>query len=216
MRFNWFFFDLDGTLIDTLPGIQYSADQAIKIVLPGHSSINLANWIGPPIRTIFSNALPGLESSLLGALEKEFRISYDQEGWKRSKPYDGVLETLAWLNDKNKKSLIITNKPRYAAQSIVNYFKLGQYFIEIITPDSNSPQFESKLTMAQFLISKYWLKNEEILFIGDSMDDYLAAQSNNIQFAGVVYSYGRLERKPNEGNGFLPLKSFSDIRQFLE
>ena len=50
-------FDLDGTLIDSFPGIDYSINLALNAVLPGTIIPDLKRRIGPPINKILQGAL---------------------------------------------------------------------------------------------------------------------------------------------------------------
>src|ERR1700733_5364416 len=77
-------FDLDGTLVDSLPGIEFSVREAFsscKLPLPKES---LREMIGPPIRTILSQAGNVVGESGLDILERAFRASYDSDGWRKT------------------------------------------------------------------------------------------------------------------------------------
>ena len=50
-------FDLDGTLLDSLPGIAFSVREACRMVGLPEPKINLRSLLGPPIRTILSRAV---------------------------------------------------------------------------------------------------------------------------------------------------------------
>jgi phosphoglycolate phosphatase len=74
-------FDLDGTLVDSLPGIAFSVDAAIaESGLPVRRT-DLRPLIGPPIREIFRQLLPQADALHLSSLEAAFRTSYDTGGW---------------------------------------------------------------------------------------------------------------------------------------
>jgi phosphoglycolate phosphatase len=104
-----FIFDLDGTLVDSLPGIQYSIDAALA---PSQRCINdLSARIGPPIRSILQ-AATGASTKDLDEMERLVRTSYDSEGWRKTVRYPGATEMLASLHARGSRLFIITNKPR--------------------------------------------------------------------------------------------------------
>ena len=78
------FFDLDGTLFDSLPGIAYSIEQAFKVCSLPMPPLNLPQMIGPPIATILSQAAPEATEPERVLLERAFRASYDSEGWQKT------------------------------------------------------------------------------------------------------------------------------------
>ena len=80
-------FDLDGTLIDSLPGIEFSVKAAFDACGVHGTTNDLHSMIGPPIRTILEQAGNVTDERELLDLEKAFRKSYDDEGWKMSTCY---------------------------------------------------------------------------------------------------------------------------------
>ena len=90
-------FDLDGTLVDSLPGIESSARTAIESVLPGVPMPDLKAIVGPPIAAMFARLWPDLEPEKMGRLVAAFRSHYVEKGCLDSLPFPGVMETLSRL-----------------------------------------------------------------------------------------------------------------------
>src|SRR5580658_355753 len=88
-------FDLDGTLLDSLPGIRFSVEAAFRACGLAMGDVDLRSLIGPPIRTILAR-MAGKQPSgeELDQLERSFRWSYDCEGWKMTPHYEGAAEAL--------------------------------------------------------------------------------------------------------------------------
>ena len=76
--------DLDGTLVDSWPGIEYASQVAVRATLPGKVMPELRPYMGPPIREMFRQALQEESVEVIIELERQFRASYDGEGWRRS------------------------------------------------------------------------------------------------------------------------------------
>jgi sialic acid synthase SpsE len=85
---------------------------------------------------------------------------------------------------------IVTNKPSLPTIQILSYFGLTPYFIEVVCPDSNHPTFKGKTESLRYLLEKYTLKSEQVVYVGDSQDDLFTAEALNITFIGVEYGYG--------------------------
>ena len=205
-------FDLDGTLVDSRPGIVGSLMQSAKTVFPGKNIADLHFQIGPPVRAIMQAALGSLSEAQQIALEEAFRASYDNGGWKDTLIYPGVEETLDVLRRQGLSLFIITNKPTFPTTQILVHLDLRHRFEEVLSRDSHQPPFDSKAAMLTFLLAKYSLPAEEALYVGDSEEDLLAAEECKIGFIGIEYGYGTFpERK-----GQLPMiHSFQELLKVL-
>jgi len=183
-------FDLDGTLVDSRPGILFSLKQAIRQVFPDSQPDSLEFTIGPPVREVLHRALENTTKKELDKLEAAFRSSYDGEGWKMVHLYTGVMETLKAFQAREIPMYIITNKSSIAAMQILSHLDLSPYFIEVVCPDSRSPRFKGKVDILRFLLDKYALPSEHVVLVGDSIDDLFAAEALKVPFVGVEYGYG--------------------------
>ena len=140
-------FDLDGTLIDSVPGMNSSNCSPRGSITNGRCS-GLAAVYGPPIREVLAIALRHLSQFVitddLDALEMAFRKSYDAVGWRMSVLYPGVVETLHSLVAEHFRCFIVTNKPTLSASNILRELNIAQLFVDAFSRDSRHPAFKSK------------------------------------------------------------------------
>ena len=183
-------FDLDGTLVDSLPGIEYSCELALQLVAPECVLPSLREYLGPPIRRILAELLPDFDAERLDEVERYFRASYDSEGWQKSVAYDGVPETLRRLAGAGYRCFVITNKPQGPSRRILAHLQLMRHIEEVVSPDSKAPPYRSKAEGVRHLIHKFGLDAERAVLVGDSEDDALAAEMSGVRFAAVSYGYG--------------------------
>jgi len=208
-------FDLDGTLVDSLPGIESAAQTAWGIVQPDRPCPALRPLIGPPIREMFQRAWPDVPAETLQALERAFRKAYDSEGWQMTTAYPEVVETLASFNAAGLMCLGVTNKPQFATQRILEHCRLKPHFREFLSPDSTDPAFKSKAEAVAVLLTRYDLHPNHTLLVGDSLDDARAAQACDLQFAAFIGGYGQVE--PQTGLPIdLRFECFTDLLHFVE
>jgi phosphoglycolate phosphatase len=194
-RFSVQLFDLDGTLVDSLPGISHSFSRALNLVLPHATLPNIRPFIGPPIREIFQRALNGAANSQdLDALELEFRRSYDADGWQLSVPYPGVIDGITALVNSGVDCYVVTNKPAIPTHRILNHFGLSALFQEVVTRESRTPHFTSKREATRDLANRLSGPRSQILFIGDSTDDAEAAKACGFRFAAADYGFGNVSQ----------------------
>jgi phosphoglycolate phosphatase len=185
-------FDLDGTLLDSLPGIEHSVHQALTSCQLPQSPLSLRSLIGPPIRTILSTLTGITDHQLLDSLERAFLLHYDQDGWRMTTLYPGVLSLLDSLSTRGCRLFIASNKRRSISLQILATHQLTQFFEEIVTRDSRTPPYASKREMLDALIEQRSLQPADCLFTGDTMEDAEAAAAVGVSFAFMTHGYGNI------------------------
>ena len=183
-------FDLDGTLVDSLPGIAFAAEVAWAAVQPGPPCPALRPLIGPPIREMFRQALPAAEVATLDALERAFRAAYDADGWCRTTVYPGVIETLIALTTVGVRCFGVTNKPSLPTQRILDHCGLRPYFGAFLSPDARVPRFASKAAAVAALLAEFALDRGRTVLMGDTPDDGRAAAACGLRFVSFAGGYG--------------------------
>jgi len=208
-------FDFDGTLVDSLPGIEYAVAAAWATVQPGPPCPSLRSLVGPPIRETFRQALPDADAATLTALERAFRNAYDSDGWQKTVVYPGVLETLAILTANGVQCFGVTNKPSLPTQRILEHCGLQVYFQAFLSPDSRIPLFASKSEAVAELLTQYSLDPARTLLMGDSVDDACVAQEWGLRFAAFAGGYGQAHQQ-TEVPVALVCTRFADVLQLIK
>jgi phosphoglycolate phosphatase len=203
-------FDLDGTLVDSLPGIEQSARMAIGRVLPEEPMPDLRAIIGPPISKMFAKVWPNLAPEKMDRLVAEFRIHYVTRGCLASTPFPGVLETLSRLHSSGVALFVLTNKPVAPTFKILDHLGLARFFIGTLAPDSVEPPLRSKPDGARLLMEKFALKPGETALVGDGADDAASAAACGFRFIAATYGYGTAG-----ASAALRIEKFSEIERLL-
>jgi phosphoglycolate phosphatase len=183
-------FDLDGTLVDSIPGIQWSVEQALAACGMPPVCRDLKPLIGPPIRDILANVSGASEPAVLDRMELAFRSAYDSVGWRKTTCQPGAKGALERLRMAGCALWIVTNKPGYAAHAILSELALAVLFQEIVCRDSRTPGFASKEEMLVNLLERCELGRTESIMIGDTLEDGRAAAAAGIACALVPHGYG--------------------------
>jgi len=208
-------FDLDGTLVDSRSGIEYSVRAALRAVFQGRSYPGLRLHIGIPIRRIFSEILDDPTSLLLDQLERQFRASYDSIGWKQSRAYRGAAKVLSCLTRSGIGCFVATNKPLHATRCILEHLNLHGFFREVVTPDSWNPPFSSKRDVVAHIMQRYCLNADETMFVGDSLEDRSAADANGLPFGAVTYGYGDPLSEPDGKGCYAMVSQLTEVADVL-
>ena len=209
-------FDLDGTLVDSLPGIGWSIGKALEACGVVSSPFDLKPLIGPPIRTILAAVSGIADPSALDRLEGAFRASYDSEGWRKTVLQPGTLDILRRLRTCGAELWVVTNKPLLASGMILRELACAGLFRELVCRDSRTPPFASKAEMLCNLVSREGLKREECLLIGDTLEDATAAARAGIWCALVMHGYGRWDGSLTAPEQCFLLKTWDDLLNYVK
>ena len=183
-------FDLDGTILDSLPGIEHSVRAAFQSCGLPIRKPRLRGLIGPPIRTILSMVGDIADCSVLDQLERAFRVSYDSSGWQKTVCFADANVVLKMMRLYGYRLFVVSNKPRHVSLRILEAQKLLDLFEVILTSDTRNPRFRGKDEMIRQLMAQNKLNADSCLLIGDTMEDALAAATAGIGFAYMTHGYG--------------------------
>lgn len=190
MKTKHIIFDLDGTLIDSAPGILSSlamvldeAGMACRVPLT-------SSLIGPPLQETLSILTGTHDPDLIRAYVESFKHHYDGGGYKDTRVYPGVAEMLAALHARGFFLHLATNKRYTPTRLILDYFGWDSFFQSVYALDLFDPRLPDKSAMLKALLDERSLLPGEAIYIGDKVEDGLAAEKNDLEFLGVAWGYG--------------------------
>ena len=163
--------DLDGTLVDTAPGIVLTYTYLMQNqYLPNRNEAEIQRLIGPRLQFVF---------------QEEFRLT-TEHGLSHAEPYPQVLNVVGKLKKKGFTQSIVTNKREDLAKSLCARYSLNKFMGVLIGGDPCGEKAKSEL-VEQCLQS---LGTRDAIMIGDTEEDKQAAAKAGISFLGVNYGYG--------------------------
>jgi phosphoglycolate phosphatase len=185
--------DFDGTVIDSYPGIQQAFDEAYFLTYSVANELSIQSFIGPPIDRILVNVNNETSAEKVALFVTFFKNRYDTECYKSSVLYDGLKELLQQLFEKGIKLFIVTNKREKATRLITNYLEIDHFFSGYYCSDSKE-NYTSKSDIVKDVLEVEKLDSSKSVLVGDTEQDQISAQHNNIPFVYAAYGYGNLQK----------------------
>jgi len=189
--------DLDGTLLDTAPELSEAANCMLRdMEYAPVSQKLLASYIGNGISWLVKRALTGdmhatpdaaLYDHALPIFEKHYT-----ELLLQSKTFDGVIEGLDAMKAAGFRLGCITNKVERYTTPLLEGIGMAKYFEIVLAGDSlpeKKPHPLPLLHSAEF----FGIPIENMLFIGDSLNDTIAARAAGCPVFCVPYGYNHGE-----------------------
>lgn len=183
-------FDLDGTILDTAPGIMASANAAAeKLGVQPLAEDILQGTIGVPIHDIYRQYYH-LDDNDIPKAVNLFRLEYTEHGMYQGSIYPGIPELLAALKTADCVLTVATMKAtRIAMMSLEAYNLL--HFFDAVLGKGDDPAV-TKTTMIQSCMERFSATADTTLMIGDSSQDEEGATGAGVRFIGVAWGYGGL------------------------
>ena len=120
MKYDTVFFDLDGTIDDSAPGIVASVRYALaKMGEPDRAPEELLCFIGPPLVVSFKTFF-GLDDENADRGVAYYREYYKDKGIFEGYVYNGIEDTLKRLKASGKRVMVATSKPEEFAKRQLN------------------------------------------------------------------------------------------------
>lgn len=211
MRYEYFFFDLDGTLVDSSEGITKSVEYALeKFGISTKDRRELFKFIGPPLVDSFMSFY-GFSDEKAVQATKYYRERYSVRGVYENTVYEGIEELLSGLTARGAKLVLATSKPEIFAGIVLDDMGLGKYFTFVAGADlkdadseGNSNYRTKKEDVIAHAIASLGIKDKKtVLMVGDRKHDITGAKLNGIDSCGVLFGFGSREELEAAGADYI-------------
>ncbi|MCP9340427.1 phosphoglycolate phosphatase [Stutzerimonas xanthomarina] len=209
-------FDLDGTLMDSVPDLAAAVDKMLMLL--GREPAGIArvrDWVGNGSTVLVRRALAGQlqHEGVADELADEALALFMQAysgGHELTTVYPGVRECLDWLRERDVKLAIITNKPAQFIEPLLEEKGLTGYFQWLVGGDT-LPQQKPDPAALFYVMDKADVVPEESLFVGDSRNDVRAAKAAAVPCVALTYGYNHGESIADEQ----PALVLDDLRELV-
>jgi phosphoglycolate phosphatase len=189
LPFRFLFFDLDGTLADTLGDIAVSVNLTLdRYGLPPLNLERVCSFVGQGPANLMRRSFQeqGSEPEAIDEAVTLFYKLYDEHLTDTTRLYPAVGETLASLSDHRKA--VITNKPLAHAERILQRLGIRRNFETVIGYES-LPQHKPSPEPILHVMREMQAAKEDVLMIGDALYDIESARNAGVRCAAALYGF---------------------------
>jgi phosphoglycolate phosphatase len=206
-------FDLDGTLVDSLPDVANAANYALRrLGLPEHSPEAVKGMIGGGERMLMERLLgPGRRALVKDCLEL-YLDHYSRHCRDLTRLYSGVPETLERLS--GKKLAVLSNKFQRLTEQILTALGIARFLDASRGGGAGLPLKPAPEPLLA-LIRDLQVEAGRTLMVGDKSADVNCARGAGAHSAAVTYGYGDRESLEAANPNFL-LDHFAQVLEIIE
>lgn len=207
-------FDLDGTLLDTLPDITRVMNGVLyNNNFPLRSGQECKSFVGRGLKNALLQSLPDryhpnekeLETMMADLLE-----IYRKDPTSGTTPYPGIVKLLDELTSRNIPMAILSNKDHELVVRIVDEI-ISQYRFVRVEGLSTRYLRKPDPTLLKEIISDMGLGADQVLFVGDSEVDAETARLAGVRYA--IVSYGFRSYNDLQGSGISQDELFRSVKE---
>lgn len=213
-------FDLDGTLVDSVPDLAVAIDLAcgdLALLVPGAGKVR--QWVGDGVRRLVKRALTGTEDGepaapLFQRGMQLFRHYYREHLSDHTHLYPGTRAVLERLRANGAQLACVTNKSQEFTGPLLEALDLRRYFGAVVSGDSLPERKPSPLPLLH-VAEVLAVPSAAACMVGDSANDMRAARAAGFVPVAVSYGYGNAADVAATGPETL-LGSLTELPPWLE
>ncbi len=190
-------FDLDGTLLDTLTDLTNAVNYGLKQVGCAPRTIEqVRSYVGDGYILLMERACGG-DKELAREGMKHFTEYYSKHLEDNTKPYRGILESIARLHERGKKMAIVSNKGDAAVQILCKKFFAPQISVYVgVTEKVPKKPAPDMLFAAMDALGS---DRSDCVMVGDGETDIMMAKAAGIDIAAVTWGFRTEEYLREQG-----------------
>jgi phosphoglycolate phosphatase len=216
MKYRAVIFDLDGTLLDTIDDIAESMNSVLRNHgFPVHSVDRYKIMVGDGLEVLAERALPieFRDDTTIQACARSMESFYSKNWDRSTKPYPGVATMLQYLQDRDVRMSIFSNKPHEFAVLMVSRL-LSEWRFEMVLGARDGvpkkPDPKAAITIARALS----IDPSQFLYLGDTNTDMKTAVAAGMVAVGVLWGFRGADELLESGARIL-LEKPEDIREII-
>lgn len=198
MGIKAFVFDMDGTILHSLPDLAIATNEALtQMGFPTHTQDEIVAFVGNGAERLIDQSCPPYATA---AERKEtlelWRSIYISSSYENTAPFPGIIEVLESLRRLGMRTAVLSNKFDAGVQVLSERFFPGLFDISRgeIAPIPRKPDPTSLFMVMEEL----GVSAQETVYVGDTNVDVQVARAAGVMAVGVSWGYDKALPLPVE------------------
>ncbi|MDD2876418.1 MAG: HAD-IA family hydrolase [Acidiphilium sp.] len=184
-------FDLDGTLIDSLPDLTAALNRSLARHLAGPiERSDVAPMVGDGAKILLQKGYAACGMVPSADDEATFLADYEAHVTDLTESYAGIPQALVALTEAGYRLGLCTNKPEVSARKVLAALDLDQFFSVVIGGDATPYRKPDPRHLAAVLEAMDVGKLSAVM-VGDHANDMATAAGLGVKAIFVTWGYGR-------------------------
>ena len=191
-KFDTFIFDLDGTLLDTIPDLTLLTNRILREVgAPEHTQEEILSYVGAGVRRLLFLALP--EDVSEKTREEALAIWNDSfmDYYEHTFPFPGVVDLLKDLRERGLGIGVVSNKLQPGVDVIMQRVLPGM--VDVMYGESELIPRKPDPKGIQLAMKFLKTAPADTIYVGDSPGDIKAGRNAGTATAAVLWGYHKKE-----------------------
>lgn len=201
IRFQAVLFDLDGTLLDTLDDVANATNEALKrLGFPAHPRDAYRYFLGGGMDCLVRRALPEAshDPAMLKKCHDAIIAEYESRWAENTRPYPGIPELLAELDQRGIAKAVFSNKPDAFTKRTVEKL-LGDFHFEIVRGAMPDVPVKPDPAGAIRIADELGIPPRRFIYLGDTDTDMQTANAAGMFAAGALWGFRTVEELSTNG-----------------
>lgn len=184
-------FDLDGTLINSVADLGQATNHALQLHgFPMHDLSKYNYFVGNGVTKLIERALPEQfrDEATIEKVKSDFLDYYMRHKTDLTRPYDGIPELLAYLQQKGIKLAVASNKFIAGTQALVKGFFPDIDFCAVLGQREGVP-IKPDPYIANEAMQLAGVVRGDCLYVGDTATDMQTASNAGLESVGVSWGF---------------------------
>lgn len=193
-KYNTIIFDLDGTLVDSVPELAVALNHALQVLeFATVEEALVRSWVGNGSVKLVERALEhGANNTRenVSRLHQQFLLSYEAVLSQKCVLYPGVKSLLTHLHQQEKTLVLLTNKPIQFVPELLIKMGVAHLFALVLGGDSLAQKKPHPLPLFH-IMETLNVNSSQCLMVGDSRSDIVCAQQAGVDSVALLQGYNQ-------------------------
>lgn len=178
-------FDLDGTLVDSMPMVLKAYAHALEPFVPPITPLELFRRLGAPPERTFAEMLPG-PTEVAAAMTR--LVDYSSRHWHLIESFHGMHDLLRDLRAADRRTGLWTGRDRRSTEVILREQRL-EAWVEACLCGDDLPSHKPDPAGLSAVLERLGVRADEAVYAGDADVDVLAGHALGVRT--VLIRHGR-------------------------